>query len=374
MIENSTEFSEPISFTGESSTEPFDPSLMRTGQTGDLRSWYKWILLNIFSVMTVGFTLNVIVATAYIRSSLLTQGKPVHQLIFNMTISDIVSGLTSLPFNTFLFSDVGQRHITTRKYPCILSVAGVHIAFDSTMTSLILISCERLFAIPYPLQHMHRVTRKTCRLAILTMWTYLIIKHGLMFFWNRWQPGGSCYGLSVMTFDFLHYVYDFNLYGCIVTIVLLNISLGIMVFVVQSNAANIKASVQKSDQQKLSSLRSELKVVKVVVLAVIVLFVTWIPNNTLGKVVLYYIENARPIPFKMAVTFNMSRVLNVVSIVTDPIIFLWLNSQCRAAVLGLFGRQSKEISKQLARSGRSLPSTQSSAQKSTIGTESEASN
>ncbi|ELT91200.1 hypothetical protein CAPTEDRAFT_207730 [Capitella teleta] len=314
-------------------------SLIHAPVAQDIAAWYKYALLTAYIVMLVGMVLNLVTVIAYVQSPLLSRGKPVHQLIFNMTISDLTTCLASQPFLTFLYTDAGQRYIIGRKFQCIASLVGIGISFDSTMMALILITCERLFAIHSPLQHMHRVTKKSCRVAILIAWTIILAKNVSLFFMNKWQSGVSCVGITVMTDAYVSYVYNLGLYTMLGSVALLNILLIIVVIIAKRKAGTMSASetMTKSVRRQIKSTRSEMKIVKIVFLAVGVLFLTWIPHNTLANVAQSYVSKNQTAPFNIVVGWHMTRGLVIFGTIADPLIYFLQNSGCHSAVLSLFG-------------------------------------
>ncbi|ELT91896.1 hypothetical protein CAPTEDRAFT_216418 [Capitella teleta] len=308
--------------------------------TKDISIWYPWALSTVYLVLGVGLILNTITVIAYVKSPLLSRGKPVHQLIFNMTISDLISCLVCQPFVLFQYSKAGERYISTRKLPCIGAFAGLVIGFDSTFTALLLITCERLFAIISPLQHMHRVTRRSARVAILVAWTLLTVKSSILFYWNKWRPYYPCIGVMIMPDLYSLYIYNTTLYTCMGLIVLFNILLGVVVVVAKRRARTMMASqtTAKSVRRQIKSSQNELKIVKIVFLTVCVLFVTWIPTNTLANMVLSFVTKGQAPPYDLLAAYHMTRAITLLGTVADPLIYFLKNSQCRDAVLKLFGR------------------------------------
>ncbi|ELU18466.1 hypothetical protein CAPTEDRAFT_188667 [Capitella teleta] len=314
-------------------------SLIHAPVAQDITAWYKYALLSAYIVMLVGMVLNLITVIAYVQSPLLSRGKPVHQLIFNMTISDLTACLASQPFFLFFYTDAGQRYIIGRKFQCIASMVGNIIGFDSTMMALILITCERLFAIHSPLQHMHRVTKKSCRVAILIAWIFLVLKNGSLFIFNKWSPHVPCVGITIMTDSYVFYNYNLILYTMLGIIALLNILLIIVVIIAKQKAGTMSASetMTKSARRQIKSTRSEMKIVKIVFLAVGVLFLTWIPHNTLANVAQSYVSKNQTAPFNIVVGWHMTRGLVIFGTIADPLIYFLQNSGCHSAVLSLFG-------------------------------------
>ncbi|ELT99189.1 hypothetical protein CAPTEDRAFT_196249 [Capitella teleta] len=324
--------------TGELSTDEIDISTLSANiidvqPTDDITAWFPWILLAVYPILTVGFIFNLITAVAFMNSSLLSKGKPVHQLIFNMTMSDLITCLVTQPFLLFQYTEVGKRFIMTRKIPCIGAVIGINIGFDSTVTALLLITCERLFAITSPLQHMYRMTRRTCRVVIMISWLLVTAKSAVLLFWNEWEPFAPCIGLVVYPESYGLYIYNPNLYVCMGLVVLLNIILGVTVVIAKRKAKSMNAS-----ETTTKSSQSDLKIVKIVFLAVGVLLVTWIPNNSLGNLIFFYIKKGQATPFDLLVAFHMTRSLALVGIVADPLIYFLQNTQCHNAVLKLLGQ------------------------------------
>ncbi|ELT90646.1 hypothetical protein CAPTEDRAFT_192032 [Capitella teleta] len=319
-------------------------SLIHAPAAQDITAWYKYALISLNVVLLVGLVLNLVTAIAYVKSPLLSRGKPVHQLIFNMTIGDGITCLASQPFVLFLYTDAGQRYIVGRKFQCIASMVGMLISFDSAMMALILITCERLFAIHSPLQHMHRVTKKSCRVAILIAWTIILAKNVSLFFMNKWQSGVPCVGITVMTEAYVSYVYNLGLYTMLGSVALLNILLSIVVIVAKRKAGTMSASetMTKSVRRQIKSTRSEMKIVKIVFLAVGVLFLTWIPHNTLANVAQSYVSKQQAPPFGIVVGWHMTRSLAVLGTIADPLIYFLQNSGCHSAVLSLFGRSEAQ--------------------------------
>ncbi|ELU16227.1 hypothetical protein CAPTEDRAFT_194710 [Capitella teleta] len=315
-------------------------SVIDTQPTNDISTWYPWALLLVYLILPIGFLLNLITAVAYIKSPLLSRGKPVHQFIFNMTLSDLVSSLIAQPFVLFQYTEAGARFIMTRKMPCIASILGMTIAFDSTLTALLLVTCERLLAIASPLQHMHRVTRKTARVAIVTTWTLVTVKSSVLFFWNTWVPNAACILITVSPNPYGLYVYNPSIYTCVGLVVLLNILLGVAVAVAKRKAGTMQASLAAvaTRQRQMKSTQSELKIVKIVFLIVSVLFVSWIPNNSIANVIFSYAKRNQAAPYHLLIAFHMTRGMMVIGVVADPLIYFLKNTQCREAVLKLFGR------------------------------------
>ncbi|ELU18685.1 hypothetical protein CAPTEDRAFT_209237 [Capitella teleta] len=346
MASNTTRPIDEVS-TSEFAETTSSVSIIVAQAAGDITAWYPWALSTVYLILTVGLVLNTITAIAYLKSSLLTHGKPVHQLIFNMTMSDFICCLVGQPFVLFQYTEAGARYIMTRKMACISSFIGTYIGFDSTVTSLLLITCERLFAILFPLQHMHRVTRRTTRWAIIVTWALLTIRSSILFFWNKWSYNVACVGIAVMPDTYTLYIYNTFLYTCMALIVLLNVVLGFAVIVAKRKAQIMKTSqtMTKSMQSQIKSAQSELKIVKIVFLAVSVLFVTWIPNNTFANIVLAYMTNRQAPPFDILVAYHMTRSVVLVGPVADPLIYFLKNSQCREAVLKLMGRTAASKAK-----------------------------
>ncbi|ELU03794.1 hypothetical protein CAPTEDRAFT_216841 [Capitella teleta] len=293
----------------------------------DLSLWFPRILLTFYLILAVGFILNLITAVALMTSPLLSKGKPVHHLFLNMIISDLIACLANQPFLLFQFTEAGERFILNRKMHCVAAVVGFNIGFDSTVTALLLITCERLFAIISPLQHMHRVTRASCRVAIVVNCLLVTAKSSVLFVWNDWKA--AC--ISVMPDRYGLFVYNPNLYLCMGLIVLLNIILAFAVGITQRKAGRMNSSQSMSTQ-------SELKIVKIVFLAVGVLLLTWIPHNALANLLLSYRVGRRAFSFELVVAFHMTRGLPLFGTVADPLIYFLRNSQCQEAVLKLFGR------------------------------------
>jgi hypothetical protein len=297
-----------------------------------LKDWNKWIMLQGYLIMSIGLCLNLITAAAYVKSSLLSKGKPSHQLIFNVTMSDIASCLGGQAFAIFQYTTVGQRYVATRKLPCIAGIVGVHTGFDSTINALLLISLERLFAISSPLHHMHKVTRGACRIAIVISWTLVIVKNAVPFFWNQWQPFFPCNGLFVYTDAFFKYLYNSYIYGFMAAIVTVNILLGGMVII----STRKRTGMNASESLTKTTSASELKIVRIVLMVVCVLVITWIPITVLANII-FAADGDNPSPFSIFVAFNMCRGFSLLGVVTDPIIYFANNEQCRSAVLSLLG-------------------------------------
>ncbi|ELT93919.1 hypothetical protein CAPTEDRAFT_205318 [Capitella teleta] len=345
--------------SGEVSPSDFDIdntttsiSVIDAQPTKDITIWYPWALAAAYVILLIGLCLNMITAIAYMKSSLLSGGKPVHLLIFNMTISDLASCLLGQMFIVFQYTDAGSRYVMTRQMVCITNLVGLVISYDSTVTALLLITCERLVAIISPFEHMHRVTRKTARVAIVINWVLLAIKNNVLFVWNRWKPYVPCIGLYVMPDVYVLYVYNTTLYGCMGLIFLLNVILGIAVIVAKTKTRNMNVSHMKSS-------RSELKIVKMIFLVVGVLFVTWMPNNTFGNIIITAITQKTALPYDILIAHHMTRGVTVMGAVANPLIYFLKNEQCRAAVLKLFGHTEASWSRRHKRQDQSVYSLNS---------------
>jgi hypothetical protein len=208
------------------------------------------------------------------------------------------------------------------------------MGYDSSVAALFLISIERLFAISFPLKHLHKVTRGSCRVAIAISWTVAIIKNAIPFFWNNWRPHRPCTAINTFTDAYGMYVYNVYLYGLMGCIVLVNFALCIMV---------IRASSKGPMSTKTTT--SELKIVKIVLMVSTVLFVTYIPTNILGNLIIERLVRGKPVAFHLLVTFHMCRGVTLLSIVADPVIYFSNNPQCQKAVAALF-RCSEAVQKQ----------------------------
>jgi hypothetical protein len=114
--------------------------------------------------------------------------------------------------------------------------------------------------------------------------------------------------------------------GCIVV---LNIALTAMVIVSKRKAAKTM-TMSKTTQ-------GELKMVKIVLLVVAVLFATWIPTTALTNLLLDRLQTGRGVSFALLVVFHMSRGFTFIGTVADPFIYFTNNAQFRNAVLALFG-------------------------------------
>ncbi|ELU13424.1 hypothetical protein CAPTEDRAFT_196514 [Capitella teleta] len=305
-------------------------SIIDVQPTEDISTWYPWVLATVYIIMGGGVFLNFITVVALMKSSLLSSGKPVHQFIFNMAMSDLLACLVSQPFLMFQYAEAGARYIMNRKMACMGSLVGLNIGFDSTVTALFLITCERLFAIISPLQHMHRVTRRACRVVT---WLLVTAKSAVLLFWNSWNPRAPCVIIVILPEQYGYYIYNPNLYISMGLIILLNFILGVAVIIAKRKAKTMHAS-----QTLMKSSKSELKIVKIVFFAVAVLVVTWIPNNTLGTLIFGYIQKGQATPFELLVALHMTRGMTLIGTVADPLIYFLQNNQCRDAVLGLFGR------------------------------------
>ncbi|ELU09199.1 hypothetical protein CAPTEDRAFT_202814 [Capitella teleta] len=345
-------------------------SIVNAQPTKDISTWYPWALVVVYLVLGGALVFNLITAIAYVKSPLLSKGKPVHQLIFNMTITDFIACLVSQPFVLFQYTEAGVRHITGRKFECIGSFVGLIVGFDSTVTALLLITCERLFAIISPLQHMHRVTRKTCRVAILVTWTLVTAKSSVLFLWNKWTPFAPCIGLALMSDLYSSYVYNLALYLCMGLVAFFNVVLGCAVVVAKRKAGIMNASqtTTKSVRRKIKSSQGELKIVKIVFLAVGVLFITWIPNNTLANTVLFYVKKGQAPPYDLLVAYHMTRSMPLFGTVADPLIYFLQNSQCRSAVLRLLGRTEAQLGRQQSIYSLDSNTTESRGSVSTLKT------
>jgi hypothetical protein len=200
------------------------------------------------------------------------------------------------------------------------------MGYESSVAALFLISVERLFAISFPLQHLHKVTRGSCRVAIAISWTVVIIMNAIPFFWNDWQPQRPCSGINTFTDAYLKYLYNVYLYGLMGCTVLTNLVLCIMVTRASSKGPMFTTTT-----------KSELKIVKMVLMHVsTVLFITWIPFNVLGNNLMDRLVQGKSVAFSLLVTFHMSRGITLLSIVADPVIYFSNNPQCQKAVVALF--------------------------------------
>jgi hypothetical protein len=312
-------------------TEPSE--VEQSAGAPDISDWYPWFRLQVYLFIGIGFVLNVIVAAAYIKSTLLTNGKPAHQLIFNVVLTDLAICVLSQPYIYFMNSTTGIRYAATREMTCLAGISGTFIGFDSTLSALFLISAERLFAISAPLEHMHRLTRKKCRVVIVISWVLVIVKNVIPFFWNQWQPYRPCNAVTAFTDAYAKYVYNVCLYGMMGAIVVLNIFLGIMVINAKRKASKMMSI---SSQNSMKIKIGELKIVKIVFMVVSVLLATWIPNNVLGNVILDRMTKGQHVALSVLVTFHLSKRLPLIALIADPIIYFVNNNQCRDAVRDLF--------------------------------------
>jgi hypothetical protein len=87
----------------------------------------------------------------------------------------------------------------------------------------------------------------------------------------------------------------------------------------------------------MKTAKSELKIVRIVLLVVAVLFATWIPNTVIGNILVSRLSQKRAFPFALLVGHHMTRGLTVLGVVADPIIYFVNNEQCRHGVTALFG-------------------------------------
>ncbi|ELT94694.1 hypothetical protein CAPTEDRAFT_209354 [Capitella teleta] len=210
--------------------------------TQDITAWYTFALISLNVVLLVGFVLNLVTAIAYVKSPLLSRGKPIHQLIFNRTAGDVITCLASQSFVLLLYTDAEQRYIVGRKFQCIASMAGMMISIST-----------------------------------------------------RDDDGSDP-------------DYPIGLNTMIGFVTLLNILLSIMVNIAKRITGTMSAFqvMTKSSQRQIKSTRSEMKIVRIVFLAVDVLFLTWIPHNTLANVAESYVSKQQTPPFGLVLGWHMT--------------------------------------------------------------------
>lgn len=297
----------------------------------DVRAWYKWAMLHVYVMMVIGLILNSLTMTAYVKSSILQRGKPAQHLIFNIMISDLLTTVAGQPFIVFYYTEAGEEYVHNKKYLCIFAVCIMLLSFESTYSAILLLTYERLFAIASPLQHMHKVTKKTCRIAIIATWLFLAIKLFMIFIWNVWSPQKKCVPLSIMYPWYMTVFQNFTTYGTFGLIIIGNSILGCLVFASKDTRAALKG-----DGNPKSKLLRELKMVRMLFIVVLVLFLTWAPVNVSGNIVVTQAKQGN-LNTNLLIFWHMSRGWVVAGTVADPLIYIWQNQQCLQAIKKLLG-------------------------------------
>ena len=109
-------------------------------------------------------------------------------LVVNMAFADVILGAVSLPF--FVFLVVGLPYqLRSISYDLQLVLDSFYVAFDvifsqASVMSAVFISCERFYAVNWPLKH-RTLSSKAYAFIITIIWTLAIIAGAVYFLMER---------------------------------------------------------------------------------------------------------------------------------------------------------------------------------------------
>ncbi|ELU17856.1 hypothetical protein CAPTEDRAFT_199752, partial [Capitella teleta] len=273
----------------------------------------------------------------YSKTGLLSKGKPAHQFLFNLMISDAVSLISCQPFLMFNYVDAGIAYIQGKKNLCITSIIGMVMVWDSSRVGVLLLTAERLFAIACPLLHMYKMTRKIARWMIVVSWFGLFLKGFVVYFWNDYSPLIACKGTVVFKEAYVNYVNNALVYGSVAVIALLNF---ILVVKTLTAIRRVPKLSQKNDDTKDHSKKnlSEIRIFKFIFVLVAILVLTWGPFH----VICHLIAAVRPLrpSREILIAYHLTRALTLVSTIVDPIIYFRQDPKCRAEIQSWFSSSS----------------------------------
>ncbi|ELU15001.1 hypothetical protein CAPTEDRAFT_186289 [Capitella teleta] len=158
----------------------------------DLKEWFVWAMLHVDIVFFFGCTLNIITLLAVWKASILKNCRPVHLFIVNIMCTDLLSTVVCQFWLVFYYTDAGIEYIRGKRWACLVCQVATLISLESTFYGILLMTIERLIAIAFPLQHIHRVTKKSCNRVICLAWLFLIGKNCILFLWHTYDPRRQC--------------------------------------------------------------------------------------------------------------------------------------------------------------------------------------
>ena len=160
-------------------------------------------------VLVMSIPMNVITIIAFIKSSLLNQGIPVNNIIFNLAVIDVMSSLFSIPAMNFLFTTTAAAYIAYQKHLCLASQILECFDANYSLFGVLLLTCERVIAVAFPVHHKGLVIKNTIRCAIVATCIFVGTYISLLAEMNRWRPGIRCRGINI----FFWYVYKSRLWS-----------------------------------------------------------------------------------------------------------------------------------------------------------------
>lgn len=329
-MENST--SDILVSTEQLSSKPILPY--------DPREWFTWILVALGVCATLGVILNTLTIVAFLKSPMLTKGKPAHQLIFNLAIGDLVSCVISQPFFVFYYTEAGTRFVANQKVACLLSLSFTMISSDSSLVAVPLMSVERLLAIGFPFLHRRFVTRRNTKIVIVLSWIVVLMKDFGGLYWNSFDTGSRCLVVAVLSADYINYFYSNFVYGMVILVLVLNILLAYVAMRAYRNRPSHQASGSDVEGKAVGSLKKqtsnvEMKIVKMVLTIVGVLFISWVPFTASALIVLNYGRAVYP-PRWVAIFHDSGRSVVGVTTFINPLVYMSQNKHYRQALMDLF--------------------------------------
>ncbi|XP_014679038.1 PREDICTED: adenosine receptor A2b-like [Priapulus caudatus] len=223
---------------------------------------------------------------------------------------------------------VGEQHYSHAS--CVFTTAVIFFAVASTMTSLVLITADRFFAVTRPVLYKTRLTRRVARRLIAFSWTYgaatTCVAVALLVACREKHAHHECKPDWILPAGFVY----FHVANYVVVLLVM-----VYTYVAILRLSLARVARQHAGGATVAPSPFKSRTTKMTVM-IISLAVTCMLPHMVYMVAIHARGSYEPYGWLR----NVRSVLLVLNSLANPFIYVWQNRQFRAAILALVCKQT----------------------------------
>ncbi|ELU15662.1 hypothetical protein CAPTEDRAFT_92873 [Capitella teleta] len=297
-------------------------------------------------ILMAGVPGNLLTILAYFKNEQLRN--PTNILICSQSIGDLFTCLTGPLFVTLNYTEAGLELIQSGKYLCLVSLALLFIALQSSIVNILALSTERFIAVYFSLNYYNWVTEMSVKRAVVAIWSVVITINCLpMLGWEEWRPEVHCMSNKVYPQAFFQGFFIIPSLICLFICTLENFAIAVTAIRRQRSLGVVAVTEnveQQSDEANIKS-RNQFKVTKMLLLVVGCFYTTWLPWIIFNSLLFGMPSpwKVKGVPSSVLIASEYSKALLVSNAIVNPFIYGWKNLHFRDAYYKLLGIRRNRV-------------------------------
>ncbi|XP_071805518.1 neuropeptide FF receptor 1-like [Asterias amurensis] len=306
----------------------WDPTSTTRDIYGVASITWDWFFIVQLILALFGIFGNILVIVVYVKK--LRNRSNSNKLIVMLAVADLITSVAIIPLPSLTYvpnSAVGRVY-------CIFTYSAV-IMWMSIVASifiLTLLSLERYFAVVHPLKHKLIFSKNRIKCFIAAIWTAAIVMNSGSFFVTRVSEGNNCeLTWPSSAFQMVHGSMIFTV-EFVIPVTLMVVSHFRAIRELQMQARSLLKRNESTSSPAFSLLRCRRRVIKMVLIVVLTFIICWLPDQM--GFLLFNFGVLSPDYFRSTI-YRAFTILAFINSCANPIIYVWLNKNFRAAVAQL---------------------------------------